>query len=916
MEQDKIVIVGTSCRFAGANSVKEYWENLLRGKDCLSGVTRWGSDSGIPGRGGFLDDISSFDASFFRISPNEARCMDPQQRVLMEVVHHCIEDSTLPVSCLRELRCGVFCTSLPGDYKFVLAGNREMAFSTQSFMGNAPSSLSGRISYYYDLSGPSLTLDTACSSSLTALQIACLNLQAGACEAAIVGAVSVFSTSEVFEFARRANMLSAVGRCAAFAETADGFVPAEGAAAIILMKASSAASLGLPISGTIEAIGINHGGQSNGLMAPNSHGQADLICSTYRHFEISVDKIGYVEAHGTGTTLGDPLEMSALVSAYRSQSGQYSCYVGASKAVIGHTLVCSGLASILKALLILKNRIIPPHSVAAPINCNIDFDRFLINSAPVAWPNGKEFCAVSSFGFTGSNGHVVLRVPTEPAQSVEIPGPHPFLFSADTETSLRRNLREYLRMIGRLPESQLPAMSVAQGRNRQFYKIRVAVIAGSSSDLSAGIFQLLEHPEGKMQRTVIGPQGLLGKAMSLAMKRWLEGENAWLYDNALMAKALKVDLPLYSFERKSYWAGTPAAHQSTKPGDPMPQNETATLERLKQKVAEVLGFCVHEIDVSRSLRDLGIDSLSGLKVMSEFGNAACRIRPHELFAYPSLESLAADLRLSELSRRPEGTGTTSISRDPIKKVKAMPGKFIQWQRMAETGKPLLLLPPLNMSTKAWIQQLPLLKRNGYLPIVAIYPGHLENPAQAEGITYDLLLQEMVEYVETALEGCRTPVLGWSLGGCFGLGLALRAAQRLSSLVLISTAARFDDNVFNKTIDLNGELERHADYLDLVFGPGDTVSKQVGAGATMDVLQHYYQMLGQFDVSGALKNIHTSTVIVHGTQDVVISERDVQLLRELPNSAIKEFAGKGHFIPLTAARPFNEMALQFLAATAE
>ena len=188
---DKIVIVGMACRFPEANNKEEYWDNLLAAKNCITEANRWSKKDGETNKGGFLADISLFDASFFRISPNEAVCIDPQQRLLLEVVQHAIDDANITPDDLRKLGCGVFVTSLPGDYKFEMAKYPDKVYSSHSFLGNAFSALSGRISYFYDFKGPSITLDTACSSSLTAIHQAYLNIKAGCCNVAIVDRKSV-----------------------------------------------------------------------------------------------------------------------------------------------------------------------------------------------------------------------------------------------------------------------------------------------------------------------------------------------------------------------------------------------------------------------------------------------------------------------------------------------------------------------------------------------------------------------------------------------------------------------------------------------------------------------------------------------------------------------------------------------------
>lgn len=907
---DRVVIVGAACRFPGSDSLDAYWQNLLTGRNCLTTAERWQQASvdtqGVVG--GLLDDISLFDAGFFRISPKEARCMDPQQRLLMEVVHHAIEDAGLPLERLRQLNCGVICTSLPGDYKFLFSQDRELAFSSQSFIGNAMASLSGRISYFYDLNGPSITLDTACSSSLTALQVACLQLQSGACKAAVVGAVSAFATSELFEFAKRAGMLSAKGRCAAFGEEADGFVPSEGVAAILLMTESCAEALGLEVLATIEAFALNHNGQSNGLMAPNSRAQGELIASTYRRFNIPVSRIGYVEAHGTGTQLGDPIELAGLVKAYRTLDPDYTAYLGASKSVIGHALVCSGLASLLKTMLVLRHEVIPPHPILGKTGEQIDLGSFILNAQKTDWPTGKDFAAVSAFGFTGSNGHIVLRK-TAPRATVDFnqDGAYPFLFSAQTAASLYAKLTQFLHFVEDLPQSRLGSLSVALGKGVEYYRLRVVVAASTCDQLVSALRDLMAQTAEDLGTAPPNLHGITDEGLVARVLAWVGGADVPLYDNEVVACAPRLDLPKYPFDRKSYWVGAFAPGPS-EPSTPTVSGPSNVLAQLKTNLADLLGFSERDIDVTLPLRDYGVDSISVLQLLAQFDGGA-GLQPQDIFNYVSLEAFANDLarRMSAetVHNARSGVATTAVVRERR--------RLLQWQKPGQSGQPILLLPPLNMSVNAWSQQIPALIQQGYAPHIAIYPGHDGNPMPAAPVDMQSIVDEIVDYISEDLGADSVPMFGWSLGGCFSLAIAAQAPLRVASLVVISAAARFGDEVFSNTVELHNELEANADYLDIVLKPKRSVVEQVSAGATLDVLSQYYRMLGDFDMTAELPSISVKMLIVHGHRDAVIDNNDVALLRLIPDARIVEFADNGHFIPLLAARRFNDVALRFLSS---
>lgn len=895
---DKLVIVGAACRLPGSDSLSAYWQNLLGGKRCVAPVTRWAAMAGTSIQAGLLDDIDGFDAGFFRISPSEARCMDPQQRLLMETVQHAIEDCGVPVQTLRELKCGVFCTALPGDYKFLLAQEPDSAYSSHSFLGNAPSSLAGRVSYFYDFKGPSLSLDTACSSSLTALQIAVSQLRSGECAAALVAGVSVFATPQVFEFAQRANMLSPKGHCDAFGAQADGFVPAEGVAAVMLMSEVTAQALGLEVLASIEAIGLNHDGMSNGMMAPNSQAQAELIAGTYERFGIDVAQIGHVEAHGTGTPLGDAIEVAGLVKGFRAQGREYGAYLGASKAVIGHTLVCSGLASLIKTLLIFRHRTIPGQLLAGTLNHSLDLDRFTLTEQAVPWPADKRYGCVSAFGFTGSNAHLVLGIPAPVrTQAGEHPGPWPFLLSAQSPASLHGRIRQVLDVLDELAPGQLHGLGVALGQGDQPHRLRLALVASTREELIAGLDACLAVPADQLDTRHSKLEGLTDPVLVARLQSWLAGANVPVFGPGQARGAARVRLPGYPFDRKPYWAGSeleaapvPVVKCDLAQGD--------TLQRLRGGLAQLLGFDETDIDTQRSLQDYGVDSISLIQLLARFGPKASQMQPHDAFDLPSIAALAQVLQ--------EGAPTSTVDAQ----VHGNVGLSMHWSQIGQ-GRGIVLLPPLNMSALAWMQQVNVLTRQGFALHIPSYPGHESSPFEEQGFGLGALVSGIQAYLRQQFAGQAVPVVGWSLGGCLALALAARAPALVESMVLISTAACFGEDIFGKTIELNAELQTHADYLDILLEPRRTLVEQIGAGASMHTLSRYYQLLGQFDLSTGLSGIDVRTLIVHGEQDVVIADSDVQLLQRLPNARLEVVRDHGHFIPLTAARRFNGLLLDFI-----
>lgn len=934
-EQDKVAIVGIAGRFPYADSVDEYWNNLLTGSNCIRRSTRWSDVDGVPIQGGFLDDTASFDAGFFRISPKEAACMDPQQRILLEVSQHAIEDCGLPLESLRERNCGVFVTGLPGDYKFVLAEHPEEAFSTHSFLGNAASSLSGRISYFYDFNGPSITLDTACSSSLTALQQAWLNIQSGSCEAALVGAASVFSTTELFRLGHRSSMISSQGRCATFDDDADGFIPSEGCAAIVLMHLSDAQAQGLDIYGVIESIAINHNGLSNGLMAPNSKSQAQLISNTYRDDNIDISDIGYVEAHGTGTKVGDPIEMQGLVAAYQAQNKDYDCWIGSSKTVIGHTLVCSGLASIIKVVQAFRHNVIPPHSQYQKPNQYIDFGHFNINRQQVAWPEDKHLAAISAFGFTGSNAHLVLRK-VEPLSSVlpTMSGPFAFIFSAHDDLSLTQKLTQYRAFIAQLADEQLANLSFSLCDGLEHLDLRLAIIAGNKAQLIDAINAFI-HTGGGLSKTltnVAGDNSISNIASieqdSTVSYQLVERVRQWLATGQadfrnLFANHLchRLKLPKYPFHRIPYWIGGEQPSVVTEPASQRAAiSESEVVATLKRTLSELLGYRLSQIDEYKPLSYYGVDSLTGIQLLATYKDKDDNLGLQDLFKHDSLvnlgraiavrlaaqdESVPAPLPLDQEASERRQLGLVDVATKNT-------NQLLRWVRSDNQGQPVLLLPPLNTSYKAWLQQLRHIQTLGYQAHIPIYPGHTGNPFDAAQFAYDILVDEIHGYVTDELAYSRIDAIGWSLGGCLSLSVSIKYPDLFSSMTLISTAASFEDEIFGKTIELQDELAAHSDYLDIVFAEETSMVERIGAGATMNVLKHYYDVLACFNIKAQLAGISTRTLVVHGQQDCVISDTDIEQLKQIPYVQVAIFEQSGHFIPLTAARQFNELITEFLS----
>jgi len=902
LEDDTPVVVGMACRFAGSDGPEEYWERLRLGRGALGTTDRWAGEEDAAGFvGGFLDGHQDFDARFFRISPNEAQCMDPQQRILLQTVQHAVDDAYLTPADLRALDCGVFVAGLPGDYRSLVARRTDVVYGTHSFLGNAPSTLSGRISYFYDINGPSLTLDSACSSSLTALHQAVLNLLAGQCRCAVVGGVSVFSTPEVLRFARSSRMSSPEGASLPFTDAADGFVPAEGSACLVLMRHDEARARGLRIHGAVRATGTNHNGTTNGLMAPSSQAQSRLIAELYEREKIDPSRIAYLETHGTGTPLGDPIELEGLKSAFRRTGGD-GCHLGAVKPLIGHTLVCSGLAGVIKALLAFRHETIPPVAATDRSVSYLDIAPFRVNREPLPWPEGKPLCAVSAFGFTGTNGHVVLsKVPGGAAREATVdrrPGRAlPFCLSAESRESLAVLVDRCRALVAELPEDQLRDLSQLLLR-RPCYTHERVVVARTRDELLSGLSGLDDLGE----RT---DTGRLDDDLRDLVAHWRAHDaHALLRRLDAPADLARITLPGYPFEKRRHWLteDAPATAPDTPDAGPQPADDRLA-RQLCAELSALLGFdgATDHITPGTRIASLGLDSLSAVQLLSPHQKAGSPIKSHDLFRHETVADLAA-----AIAGRPVEPEERRTPRAPRTHATA---PLTRWLEYGHDGRPTLLLPPLNCDHRAWTQQIPALLRAGRTVYVPEYPGHGNAPFDQDRFSFESLADEVAAFLRDTADG-PADLVGWSLGGCVSALTALRHPERVGSLTLISCAPRYGDDAFDRTLELREELRVHGSLLEAVFGEGGNPAERFTAATSMDTLRRYYTALTGFDIVDRLPDVTAPCLVVRGRDDCVVDAGAVALYSAIPGARVREFDDHGHYMPLTAGRAFNRTLAEF------
>ncbi len=425
-QREPIAIVGMSLRFPnGANDPEKFWQLLRAGVDCITEIpaSRWNVEDyydpnpDAPGKmytrcAGFIDNVEHFDPQFFGIAPREAQSMDPQQRLLLEVAWEALEAAGQAPSKLAGSRTGVYVGISGNDYAHLHTGAENI--DTYFGAGVAHSIASGRISYVLGLQGPSVAVDTACSASLTAVHLACQGLRSGESDMALAGGVNVILTPEGIITASQARMLSPEGRCKTFDASANGYVRAEGCAMIVLKRRSDAVANGDNILALIRGTAANQDGRSGGLTAPNGEAQQAVIRAALANANLKPEDISYLETHGTGTALGDPIEVQSLGAVFgASHSQENPLLLGAVKSNIGHLEAAAGIAGLIKTVLALQHGDLPPSLHVQKLNPHIAWEKLpvQVTTALTPWLVEKEkrIAGVSSFGFSGTNVHVILQ---------------------------------------------------------------------------------------------------------------------------------------------------------------------------------------------------------------------------------------------------------------------------------------------------------------------------------------------------------------------------------------------------------------------------------------------------------------------------------------------------------------------------
>jgi len=504
-----IAIIGLGCHVPGADGPDAFWSLLDSGVDATTEVPsdRWdhgkyyASDPNLPGRiatnrGGFLDRIDQFDANLFGIAPREARSMDPQQRIFLETAWEALEHAGVAPDSLSGTKTGVFCGVTGSDYAYLQLATHDPEILDAHFTsGIAHSMVSGRLSYLLGLQGPSVTIDTACSSSLVAIHQAVQSLRKGEIRMALAGGVNTILSPEIFIALSRAHMLAPDGRCKTFDASADGFARGEGCGVIVLKRLKDAEADGDRVLALIRGSAVNQDGPSSGLTAPNGPAQEAVIKAALIDAGIQANDLSYLEAHGTGTSLGDPQEMQAIGNVFSTHRST-PLIVGSVKTNIGHLEAAAGVTGVIKTVLMLIYKRIPPHLHFNTPSLHIPWSNLPVRIPTKAedWEpiNEHRFASVSSFGFSGTNAHIVLgefehSVANEISDSSSV-----VTISAASPNSLRALAQRHAEALSGSHTSSLNDLCRTANAGRAQLSYRATVSGETSADLHAGFAAVVE----------------------------------------------------------------------------------------------------------------------------------------------------------------------------------------------------------------------------------------------------------------------------------------------------------------------------------------------------------------------------------------------------------------------------------------
>ncbi len=607
-----VAIIGVSCKFPGADNYSEFWNNLIGKKSSITEIpsSRWDWQEywGDPKQqaqksnskwGGFVADVNAFDASFFGLLPKVVETMDPQQRLVMELVWGCLEDAGVAPSALRGKKVGVMLGVFNHDYKETQDAT-DVPIEAHYSTGTAASIIANRVSHYFDFKGPSFPIDTACSSSLNAIHSAIQALKYGDCEMALAGGVNLLLTPTRHISFSKMGMLSPTGQCMTFDANANGYVRGEGAGLVLLKPLEKAIADGDAIYGVIKGTAVNHCGETYTLTYPSSVAQANVIQEAHERADVPINTVNYIESHGTGTPKGDPIEFEGLLRAFEALASRQNvsltpgyCALGSVKTNIGHLEAAAGIAGVIKVLLAFRNKQLPSLQNFSSLNPKISIEGtpFSIlgeskNWQPELISSGDQRApaplraGISSFGFGGTNSHIVLEefIHGESPKPTKKPA-YLIALSAKSPAALRRLKSNLLAWLDKNPDTNLQDLSAGLLVGRDHHAIRFGCVA---KDMKSAIQALREDMDGDGQYSAVNRDDLdlIAAATQSAndlIEKSLKSENKKSYPDYLNKIAelylkgaepawrelfigstpLRLHLPTYPFEKDTFWVAQP-----------------------------------------------------------------------------------------------------------------------------------------------------------------------------------------------------------------------------------------------------------------------------------------------------------------------------------------------------------------------
>ncbi|AJC23743.1 non-ribosomal peptide synthetase [Bacillus velezensis] len=668
-----IAIIGMSLNVPGASTKSDFWNLLEKGEhsireypesrlkdaaDYLKSIQSEFNESQFV-KGGYLDEIDRFDYSFFGLAPKTAQFMDPNQRLFLQSAWHAIEDAGYAGGSMNGSRVGVYAgySKVGYDYERLLSANYPEELH-QYIVGNLPSVLASRIAYFLNLKGPAVTVDTACSSSLAAVHIACKSLISGDCEMALAGGIR----TSLLPICIGLDMESSDGYTKTFSKDSDGTGTGEGAAAVLLKPLQDAVRDGDHIYSVIKGSALNQDGTTAGITAPNPAAQTEVIETAWKDAGIAPETLSFIEAHGTGTKLGDPVEFNGLCKAFEKYTAKKQfCAIGSVKSNIGHLFEAAGIVGLIKSVLMLNHKKNPPLAHFNEPNPLIHFHSspFYVNQEAAAFTSGDEPLrgGVSSFGFSGTNAHVVLEEYI--SQSEYAPedehGPHLFVLSAHTEKSLYELAQQYLQYVSGDSQASLKSICYTASTGRAHLDHGIAMIVSGKQELSDKLTRLIQGDRNlpgvyigykNMKEMLPAHKEELNQQAAALIKQRLRTQDeriTWLHRAAeLFVQGAVIDwralysgetvqktpLPLYPFERSRCWAEADQLRLNEgekKGGAALNINQSkAHIESfLKTVISNASGIRAEELDLNAHFIGLGMDSimLSQVKkaIADEFG---------------------------------------------------------------------------------------------------------------------------------------------------------------------------------------------------------------------------------------------------------------------------------------------------------